>query len=64
MSEKFDRPLITIIILSGEPQWRQETLSPIQCLHAIHDAITTEQYMHCIHNAQVGASDEFDKLLI
>ena len=56
MSEKFDRPLITIIILSGEPQWRQETLSPSQCLHAI----TTEQ---CMHSTQVDPSDEFDKLL-
>ena len=42
MSEKFDRPLIILVILSGEPQWRQETLSPStsKCLHAITQGIT------------------------
>ena len=59
MSEKFDRPLIILVILSGEPQWRQEILSPStsQCLHAIN----TE---HCMHSTQVDPSDEFDKLLV
>ena len=57
MSEKFDRPLLILVILSGEPQWRQETLSTTQCLHAI----TTEQ---CMHRTQEDPSDEFDKLLV